>query len=47
MRPAVIRVLPSSLCGRVLVSGEPMLDRACGFIGYRGVGAMVLPDNLP
>lgn len=29
------------------VSGEPMLDRACGFIGYRGVGAMVLPDNLP
>jgi PAS domain-containing protein len=25
------------------VSGEPMLDRACGFIGYRGVGAQVLP----
>lgn len=29
------------------VSGEPMLDRACGFIGYRGVGALVLPENLP
>ena len=29
------------------VSGKPLLDRACGFIGYRGVGAMVLPDNLP
>ncbi len=29
------------------VSGEPMLDRACGFIGYRGVGAQVLPENLP
>jgi CheY-like chemotaxis protein len=28
------------------VSGEPMLDRACGFIGYRGVGAMVLPEKL-
>jgi CheY-like chemotaxis protein len=28
------------------VSGEPMLDRACGFIGYRGVGALVLPENL-
>jgi PAS domain-containing protein len=25
------------------VSGEPMLDRSCAFIGYRGVGAMVLP----
>ena len=29
------------------VSGEPMLDATCGFIGYRGVGAMVLPENLP
>lgn len=29
------------------VSGEPMLDRACGFIGYRGVGAQVLPEPLP
>lgn len=27
------------------VSGEPMLDKACGFIGYRGVGALVLPET--
>jgi len=25
------------------ISGEPMLDRTCEFIGYRGVGAQVLP----
>ena len=29
------------------VSGEPMLDRTCVFIGYRGVGAQVLPERLP
>lgn len=28
------------------ISGEPMLDRSCGVIGYRGVGALVLPDKL-
>jgi CheY-like chemotaxis protein len=26
------------------ISGEPMFDRACGFVGYRGVGAQVLPE---
>ncbi len=30
---------------RFRVSGEPMLDNACGFIGYRGVGAQVLPEK--
>jgi CheY-like chemotaxis protein len=28
------------------ISGEPMLDRTCGFVGYRGVGAKVLPEHL-
>lgn len=28
-------------------SGEPMLDRASRFIGYRGVGALVLPEKMP
>jgi CheY-like chemotaxis protein len=28
------------------ISGEPMLDNACGFIGYRGVGAQVLPEPM-
>lgn len=28
------------------ISGEPMLDSACGYIGYRGVGALVLPQKL-
>ena len=28
------------------ISGEPMLDRSCLFIGYRGVGAQVLPERL-
>ncbi|QTN22634.1 response regulator [Rhizobacter sp. AJA081-3] len=29
------------------ISGEPMLDETCRFIGYRGVGAQVLPEHLP
>lgn len=31
---------------RYRLSGEPMLDRACAVIGYRGVGALVLPEKL-
>ncbi len=27
------------------VSGEPMFDRFCNFIGYRGVGVEILTDN--
>ncbi len=30
-------------CEQFRISGEPMLDRACRYIGYRGVGAQVLP----
>lgn len=28
------------------VSGEPMFDRLCTFVGYRGVGVEVLADKL-
>jgi hypothetical protein len=27
------------------VSGQPMFDRTCRFIGYRGVGVEVLTDS--
>ncbi|WP_425258387.1 hypothetical protein ACPOLB_23075 [Rubrivivax sp. RP6-9] len=33
--------------GQYRIRGEPMLDSACGFIGDRGVGALVLPEKLP
>lgn len=28
------------------VSGEPMLDRGCAYVGYRGLGVLVLPEKL-
>jgi PAS domain S-box-containing protein len=31
---------------RFQVSGQPMLDRACRFIGYRGVGLELSPSGL-
>jgi len=30
---------------RFLVSGQPMFDRACRYIGYRGIGVELAPGN--
>lgn len=39
------RTLPSGLQQQFRVSGQPMFDRECRFIGYRGVGVEVLPGT--
>jgi hypothetical protein len=39
------RTLPSGLRQQFRVSGQPMFDRECRFIGYRGVGVEVLPGT--
>ncbi|MEY3252920.1 MAG: hypothetical protein RL227_1893 [Pseudomonadota bacterium] len=37
------RTLPGGVRQQFRVSGQPMFDRECRFIGYRGVGVEVLP----
>jgi PAS domain S-box-containing protein len=39
------RTLPDGRRQQFRVSGQPMFDRGCRFIGYRGVGVEVLPGT--
>jgi len=39
------RVNPDGSQQRFQVSGEPMFDRSCHFIGYRGIGVELLTTN--
>lgn len=41
------RTLPDGTRQQFRVSGEPMFNRACGFIGYRGIGVEVRNDASP
>lgn len=41
------RVRADGACEQFRISGEPMLDRVCGFVGYRGVGVQALPESVP
>jgi len=39
------RTLPDGSTQQFRVSGTPMLDAACNFVGYRGFGVEVLPPK--
>jgi hypothetical protein len=39
------RVLPDGSQRKYRVSGEPMLDAGCRFIGYRGVGLELIANS--
>jgi len=39
------RVNPDGTKHRYQVSGEPMFNRACGFVGYRGIGVELTPKE--
>ncbi len=38
---AIVRTAPDGSTRKFRVSGEPMFNRSCGFIGYRGIGVEV------
>jgi PAS domain S-box-containing protein len=42
---SLTRRLPDGTTQQFRVSGEPMFNRACTFIGYRGIGVEVLPQR--
>jgi len=44
---AVHRVGADGSMSQFRVSGQPVFDQQCRFVGYRGVGAQVLPTDPP
>jgi len=44
---AVHRVSADGAMLQFRVSGQPVFDQECRFVGYRGVGAQVLSNDLP
>jgi len=44
---SVHRMGPDGAMLKFRVSGQPVFDQECRFVGYRGVGAQVFPKDLP